>query len=139
MSKDQYIDPTQRMAESTMRVKDLYQVEKKLVLLIETAGEALAILSEEGTQEENTDQFVRERALAFRELSSRYFSLVNDIQLALRSHTHYLAKTASFTPSANKTIPFKTSIVGQHKQLEIWTEAIQAIQQQVQALKQIGH
>lgn len=47
------------------------------MLLIETAGEALAILSEEGTQEENADQFVRERALAFRELSSRYFSLVN--------------------------------------------------------------
>ncbi|KAG1234138.1 hypothetical protein G6F35_001184 [Rhizopus arrhizus] len=126
------------MAESTMRIKDLYQVERKLVLLIETAGEALAILSDEGTKDENTDKFVREKALAFRDLSSRYFSLVNDIQLALRSHTYYLAKTASFTPSANKTIPFKTSIVGQHKQLEIWTEAIKAIQQRIHEIKQIG-
>jgi hypothetical protein len=28
MSNDQYVDPTQRMAESTMRIKDLYQVER---------------------------------------------------------------------------------------------------------------
>lgn len=28
MSKDQYVDPTKRMAESTMRIKDLYQVER---------------------------------------------------------------------------------------------------------------
>ncbi|PHZ09324.1 uncharacterized protein RHIMIDRAFT_50665 [Rhizopus microsporus ATCC 52813] len=138
MSNDQYVDPTQRMAESTMRIKDLYQVERKLVLLIETAGDALAILPEEEVKDENPDQFVRERALAFRQLASRYFSLVNDIQLALRSHVNYLTKTASFTPVANKTIPFKTSIVNQQKQLEIWAEAIKAIQQQIQEIKQIG-
>jgi hypothetical protein len=51
---------------------------------------------------------------------------------------NYLTKTASFTPVANKTIPFKTSIVSQQKQLEIWAEAIKAIQQQIQEIKQIG-
>jgi hypothetical protein len=51
------------------------------VLLIETAGDALAILPEEEVKDENPDQFVRERALAFRQLASRYFSLVNVKQL----------------------------------------------------------
>lgn len=93
---NQYNDPTGRMAESTMRIKDLYQAEKvgsisnfsimnqgliyqckKLVLLIETAAEALAILSDEAPKDENTDQFVRDRAMSFRDLASRYFSLVN--------------------------------------------------------------
>jgi hypothetical protein len=52
-------------------------LKKKLVLLIETAAEALAILSDDAPKDENTDQFVRDRAMSFRDLASRYFSLVN--------------------------------------------------------------
>lgn len=121
-----------------MRIQDLAQAEKKLVLLVETAAEALAILSDEAPNDENTDQFVRDRALTFRSLASRYFSLVNDIQLALRSHTHYLTKEANITSSANKTIPFKTSIVGQYKELEIWTDAIETISQRIAEIKKIA-
>ncbi|GAA5808569.1 hypothetical protein MFLAVUS_001960 [Mucor flavus] len=137
MSK--HIDAEGRMAESTMRIKDLAQAEKKLVLLLETVAEALSILSDEApSDEENIDEFVRNRAMNFRHLASRYFSLVNDIQFALRSHTHYLTKEASITSSANKIIPFKNSVLGQYKELEIWTEAIQTISQRITEIKSIA-
>lgn len=45
--------------------------------MIETAAEALSILSDEAPDDENTDQFVRDRAMRFRGLAERYFSLVN--------------------------------------------------------------
>lgn len=48
------------------------------MLLIETAGEALSILSDDASNDEhNTDQFVHDRAEAFRGLAQKYFSLVN--------------------------------------------------------------
>lgn len=47
------------------------------MLLIETAAEALSILADEAPSDVDTDQFVRERAMSFRELAARYFSLVN--------------------------------------------------------------
>ncbi|KAG2210159.1 hypothetical protein INT46_009697 [Mucor plumbeus] len=135
-NKNQYTDPTGRMAESTMRIQDLHQAEKKLVLLIETAAEALGILSDEAPSDMDTDQFVRNRAMSFRELASRYFSL--DIQFALRSHTHYLTKEAIITSSANKIIPFKTSVISQHKELEIWTAAIDTISQRIAEIKKVA-
>ncbi|CEP19689.1 hypothetical protein [Parasitella parasitica] len=137
-SKNQYTDPTGRMAESTMRIQDLHQAEKKLVLLLETAAEALAILSDDAPGDIDTDQFVRNRAMSFRELASRYFSLVNDIQFALKSHTHYLTKEASLTSSASKIIPFKTSVVSQQKELEIWTAAIDTISQRIAEIKKVA-
>ncbi|KAG2213195.1 hypothetical protein INT47_011344 [Mucor saturninus] len=137
-AQNQYIDVKGHMAESTMRIKDLAQAEKKLVLLIETAAEALSILSDEAPNDENTDQFVRDRAMTFRGLAERYFSLVNDIQFALRSHTHYLTKEASITSSANKIIPFKTSVLDQYKELEIWTSAIETVSQRIAEIKKIA-
>ncbi|KAI8379317.1 uncharacterized protein BYT42DRAFT_613637 [Radiomyces spectabilis] len=83
---------SQQIAESTTRIKDLHEAEKKLVLLLETAGEALAVLSEDGPHDNSTDDTIEERVQVFRNLASRYFSIVNDVQLALRNHTHYLAK-----------------------------------------------
>ncbi|KAI8881194.1 hypothetical protein K501DRAFT_223489, partial [Backusella circina FSU 941] len=136
--KDQFIDPTGRLAESTLRIQDLHQVEKKLVLLIETAGEALSVLSEDAPSGENADEFVNSHTIEFRSLASRYLSLVNDIQFALRSHTHYLAQTASITSSANKTMPFKASIIGEQKELEIWTAALQTLRDRIEEIKQIG-
>ncbi|KAI8369073.1 hypothetical protein BD560DRAFT_435210 [Blakeslea trispora] len=138
MSAQQHVDSTGRMAESTLRIQDLHQVEKKLVLLVEAAAEALSILSDEAPKDADTDQFVRDRAMRFRELASRYFSLVNDIQFALRSHTHYLVKEASISSSANKVIPFKTSTMGQRKELEIWTAALDTIRQRITKIKTIG-
>ncbi|KAI9366244.1 hypothetical protein BD770DRAFT_468067 [Pilaira anomala] len=134
----QYIDEEGCMAESTMRIKDLAQAEKKLVLLLETAAEAISILSDEAPADQDTNAFIHDRADQFHELAKRYFALVNDIQFALRSHTHYLTEEASITSSANKIIPFKNSVLGQYKELEIWTDAIQTISQRIAEIKSIA-
>ncbi|KAI8985915.1 hypothetical protein BDB01DRAFT_786851 [Pilobolus umbonatus] len=138
-SKNQFIDATGRMSESTIRIQDLHQVEKKIVMLIETAAEAFSILSEENiTDNTNTEQFIRESTRNFRDLASRYFSLINDIQLTLRNHTHYLTKEANITSSVNKTIPFKISIAGEEKELEAWIAAIETIHDRIREIKRMS-
>ncbi|KAI9006633.1 hypothetical protein CLU79DRAFT_723730 [Phycomyces nitens] len=139
--KNAFYDASGAMAESTIRIKDLHEAEKKLVLLVETAGEALGVLSDEEINDSNADQSQNDRIVAFQDLASRYFSLINDVQLSLRSHTHYLAKTGSIAPSTSKSIPFKASVAGQQKELEIWTAALGTIDQRVQEIKSIalGH
>lgn len=59
-----------------------------------------------------------------------------DIQFALRSHTHYLTKEANIT--SKNFIPFKTSVAGHYKELEIWTGAIETIRQRIEEIKKIA-
>ncbi|KAI8144044.1 hypothetical protein BJV82DRAFT_608134 [Fennellomyces sp. T-0311] len=129
---------TSHLAESTLRIKDLHEAEKKLVLLVETAGDAMAILCDDAPQDQDADQVVRNEVIAFRELAARYFTLVNDIQLSLRSNTRYLRKSGSIAVNATKSIPFRESIAGEQKELEVWTEAIETIHQRVKELQQIA-
>ncbi|KAG0175735.1 hypothetical protein DFQ28_003213 [Apophysomyces sp. BC1034] len=126
------------LAESTIRIKDLHEAEKKLVLLVETAGDVLSVLADDGPNEESPDQAVRERAAQFRDLASRYFSLINDVQLALRNHTRYLTKVGSIAPITSKSIPFRASVAGQQKELEIWASAVGTLRQRVETIKRIA-
>ncbi|KAI9314431.1 Las1-like-domain-containing protein [Dichotomocladium elegans] len=128
-----------QLAESTIRIKQLHDIEKKLVDLVETAGDAIAILCDEGHRDEESEQSIKDRIAAFQELASRYFTLVNEIQTALRSNTRFLRKTGSIAMSTTKSIPFRATISGQQKELEVWTAAIETIHQRVEQLRQIAH
>ncbi|ORZ18894.1 hypothetical protein BCR42DRAFT_450026 [Absidia repens] len=123
--------------ESKARIQALHEAEKKLVLLVETAGEALDVLTDDGPSDEDAEMAIRERAGEFADLTNRYFSLVNDVQLTVRQQTHFLTKTASL-PSTTKTIPFRRSVAGEQKELEIWTGALSTIQQRLQEIKRIS-
>ncbi|KAI7866891.1 hypothetical protein BDF14DRAFT_1882231 [Spinellus fusiger] len=136
--KNPFHDVSGAMAESTLRIKELYEAEKKLVLLVETAGEALDVLSQD-INSSDVEQAIRQHTMDFRTLASRYFSLINDIQLSLRNHTHYLAKTSSITPSTSKSIPFQQSTATEQRELEIWTSALSTLGQSVQTLLSIVH
>ncbi|KAI8341845.1 hypothetical protein BC941DRAFT_414670 [Chlamydoabsidia padenii] len=126
------------MDESTERIRDLHEAEKKLVLLVETAGEALDVLTDDGPSDEDAKLAIRERTGEFTDLTNRYFALVNDVQLTVRRHTHFLTQTASL-PSTTKTIPFRRSVAGEQKELEIWTGSLTTLQQRIQEIKQIAH
>jgi hypothetical protein len=56
------------------------------------------------------------------------------VQLAVRRHTHFLTQTASL-PSTTKTIPFRRSVAGEQKELEIWTGSLTTLQQRIQLIK----
>ncbi|KAI7884059.1 hypothetical protein K492DRAFT_234992 [Lichtheimia hyalospora FSU 10163] len=130
---------TTQIAESTTRIKNLHEVEKKLVLLVETAGDALAILSDDSKNDEDASKAAHERVHEFEALAKRYFSLVNDIQLALRDNVRFLRKTGSIAMSTTKSIPFRATVAGQQKELEVWTAAVETIHQRVEELKRIAH
>ncbi|ORX47149.1 hypothetical protein DM01DRAFT_1410277 [Hesseltinella vesiculosa] len=121
--------------ESVSRIQDLHITEKKLVSLVETAGHALALLADDGPSDEDADLAVHERTTEFRDLATRYFSLINDIQLSVRQHTHFLTQTASL-PCTTKTIPYRVSVAGEQRELEIWINALQLIQQRLTAVQQ---
>ncbi|KAI8067930.1 hypothetical protein BC940DRAFT_299895 [Gongronella butleri] len=121
--------------DSVARIRDLHIAEKKLVLLVETASQALALLSDDGPTDEDSELAVHERSREFKDLVQRYFSLVNDIQLSIRGHTHFLTQTASL-PTTTKSITFRSSVTGQQKELEIWINALQLIQQRIRSIQQ---
>ncbi|KAI9271503.1 hypothetical protein BDA99DRAFT_533991 [Phascolomyces articulosus] len=131
-------DISSYLAESTLRIQDLHEAEKKLVLLVETAGDALANLCDDAPQDQDQDQVVRESVIAFRELAARYFSLVNDVQLSLRSNTRYLSEQGSIGMTTTRSIPFRESVSGEQKELEVWTAAVETIHQRVRELKEIA-
>ncbi|KAI8092979.1 uncharacterized protein BX664DRAFT_328640 [Halteromyces radiatus] len=122
--------------ESVTRIQELHQAEKKLVQLVETAGEALAVLTDDGPSDEDAELAIRERIGEFTDLANKYFSLVNDIQLTIRQQVHFLTQTASL-PSTTKTIPFRLSVAGEQKELEIWTNALTTLQQRMEDIKRI--
>ncbi|KAI9306180.1 hypothetical protein BJ944DRAFT_263973 [Cunninghamella echinulata] len=123
-----------KIDDSIARIQDLHQVEKKLVSLVETAGEAFAILTDDGPSDEDAELAVKERTSEFRDLATRYFSLVNDIQLSVRNHTRFLTQSASL-PSTTKTIPFRVSVADKQKDLEIWIGAVATLQKRIEEIK----
>ncbi|ORY90025.1 hypothetical protein BCR43DRAFT_499888 [Syncephalastrum racemosum] len=133
------VDEYSYLAESTLRIRELHDAERKLVLLVETAGDALTVLSDDASKDADADQVVREHATAFRGLASRYFGLVNDIQRCLRDNVRYLQKSGSITSSTRESIPFHASVAGHQKELEVWTAAVGLIHQRVQVMNQIAH
>lgn len=46
-------------------------------MLLETAAEAISILSDEAPADQDTNTFIHDRADQFHELAKRYFALVN--------------------------------------------------------------
>ncbi|CAO3638236.1 unnamed protein product [Cunninghamella blakesleeana] len=74
--------------------------------------------------------------MEFRNLATRYFILVNDIQYSVRNHTRFLTQSASL-PSTTKTIPFRVSVADKQKELEIWIGAIATLQKRVEEIKSI--
>ncbi|KAL1934956.1 hypothetical protein VTP01DRAFT_4096 [Rhizomucor pusillus] len=130
------VDDAQYLAESTLRIRELHEIEQKLVHLVETAGDAIGLLA--GVDDNESEESIQKRSSNFRELAARYFSLVNDIQLSLRSNAQYLAKADSTPPGANRSIPFRASIATEQTELEVWTMAVQTIQQRVEHLKRLA-
>jgi hypothetical protein len=47
-------------------------------------------------------------------------------------------KEANISSASTKTIPFKTSIIGQQKELEIWSAAIDTLNQRILEIKKIA-
>ncbi|CAO3661143.1 unnamed protein product [Umbelopsis ramanniana] len=122
-------------SESALRIQQLHAVEKQIVQLIQTAGNAIGVLSDKLVTDEATgEQYTQDRASAFANESRSYYALLKEIQRTLREHVSFLAKSGILTQSPNKTVPFHASVYGEQKELELWVSATQAIRAKVEEI-----
>lgn len=125
---------------------------QRIVQLLETAGEAIQILS--GDQDEDEDDpeigrrlmsatgqsretqqamiqaYADEKAKKFEVLASGYATLVNEIQSGLRRQFHYLTKAGI----ASAHVPFKNILYGEEKELETWLNAVDVLKDSANSL-----
>ncbi|KAG0238079.1 hypothetical protein BGW42_007633 [Actinomortierella wolfii] len=125
---------------SQKRILELRGIEKRIVQLLETAGKAIQVLSnDDGTIP--VDQLARasmtspdvlrtsvenygdERVKDFETLATAYTDLVNQIQVGMRRHFHYLTKAGI----AASQVPFKNLLYGEERELETWLDAVDII------------
>ncbi|KAF9182890.1 hypothetical protein BGZ51_004366 [Haplosporangium sp. Z 767] len=126
--------------------------EQRIVQLLETAGQAIQILSGDADEDEESEEngkqllsatslspeerkamiqaYADERAKKFETLAAGYATLVNEIQSGLRRQFHYLTK-AGITSSQ---VPFKNVVYGEEKELETWLNAVDVLKESADSL-----
>ncbi|KAF9409301.1 hypothetical protein BGZ94_002003 [Podila epigama] len=137
---------------SATRILELRGLERRIVQLLKTAGEAIQILSGDQDEDEQdpevgkrllasvgksreeqqvmTQAYADEKAQKFEVLASSYATLVNEIQSGLRRQFHYLTK-AGITSSH---VPFKNVLYGEEKELETWLNAVEVLSNSANSL-----
>ncbi|KAF9348549.1 hypothetical protein BGX26_013044 [Mortierella sp. AD094] len=133
---------------SATRILELRGLERRIVQLLETAGQAIQILSgdaddedDEGESEETgkrllsatslspesrqdmVREYADERSKKFETLAAGYTTLVNEIQTGLRRQFHYLTKAGI----SSSQVPFKNVVYGEEKELETWLNAVDVL------------
>ncbi|KAF9974707.1 hypothetical protein BGZ73_001826 [Actinomortierella ambigua] len=125
---------------SQKRILELRGIERRIVQLLETAGKAIQILgSDDGTipvaqlarasttspdmQRTMAEEYSTDRVKEFEALATTYTDLVNQIQVGMRRHFHYLTR-AGITASQ---VPFKDVLYGEERELETWLDAVDVI------------
>ncbi|KAF9308266.1 hypothetical protein BG003_011347 [Podila horticola] len=148
------MEQTQGQQASATRILELRGLERRIIQLLETAGEAIQILS--GDQDEDEDEedpeigrrllastgqsreaqqamiqaYADEKAKKFEVLASGYATLVNEIQSGLRRQFHYLTKAGI----ASAHVPFKNVLYGEEKELETWLNAVDVLKDSANSL-----
>ncbi|KAF9376544.1 hypothetical protein CPB97_010733 [Podila verticillata] len=146
------VEQTQGQQASATRILELRGLERRIIQLLETAGEAIQILS--GDQDEDEDDpeigrrlmsatgqsreaqqamiqaYADEKAKKFEVLASGYATLVNEIQSGLRRQFHYLTKAGI----ASAHVPFKNVLYGEEKELETWLNAVDVLNDSANSL-----
>ncbi|KAF9106843.1 hypothetical protein BGX27_009017 [Mortierella sp. AM989] len=140
---------------SATRILELRGLERRIVQLLETAGQAIQILSGDADGEdgegENEEigkrllsstslspearqamirEYADERAKKFETLAAGYTTLVNEIQTGLRRQFHYLTKAGI----SSSQVPFKNVVYGEEKELETWLNAVDVLKESTDGL-----
>jgi hypothetical protein len=115
--------------------------------LLETAGQAIQILSGEDDPEDAgpilmeasgdstkasqmIENYASQKAQQFEVLAAGYATLVNEIQSGLRRQFHYLTKAGI----ASSQVPFKNVVYGEEKELETWLNAVDVLKESTDGL-----
>ncbi|KAF9908016.1 hypothetical protein BX616_000261 [Lobosporangium transversale] len=137
---------------SATRILELRGLERRIVQLLETAGQAIQILSGDDDEEEENEEvgkrllaatslspearkamvqeYADERAKKFETLATGYATLVDEIQSGLRRQFHYLTKAGI----SSSQVPFKNVVYGEEKELDTWLNAADLLKQSTNEL-----
>ncbi|KAG0228374.1 hypothetical protein B0O80DRAFT_500317 [Mortierella sp. GBAus27b] len=138
---------------SATRILELRGLERRIVQLLETAGQAIQILSGDAEGEDNDNEeagkrllaassssqearqamakdYADDRAQKFEALATGYATLVNEIQSGLRRQFHYLTKAGI----SSSQVPFKNVVYGEEKELETWLNAVDVLKESANGL-----
>ncbi|KAG0364670.1 hypothetical protein BC939DRAFT_461264 [Gamsiella multidivaricata] len=136
---------------SATRILELRGLERRIVQLLETAGQAIQILSGDTDEDENEEtgkqllsnsslspearqamvrSYADERAKKFETFAAGYATLVNEIQSGLRRQFHYLTKAGI----SSSQVPFKNVVYGEEKELETWLNAVDVLKESANGL-----
>ncbi|KAF9930656.1 hypothetical protein FBU30_000196 [Linnemannia zychae] len=127
---------------SAIRILELRGLERRIIQLLETAGQAIQILSGEDDAEnsgpilmeagnsadkgkEMIQTYAQQKSQQFDVLAAGYATLVNEIQSGLRKQFHYLTKAGI----ASSQVPFKNVVYGEEKELETWLNAVDVLKE----------
>ncbi|KAF9438160.1 hypothetical protein BGZ76_009450 [Entomortierella beljakovae] len=131
---------------SATRILELRGLERRIVQLLETAGQAIQILSGDADEENSEEtgkkllsvasqspetreamisEYADERSQKFEALATGYATLVNEIQTGLRRHFRYLTKAGI----SSSQVPFKNVMYGEEKELETWLNAVDVLKE----------
>ncbi|KAF9990662.1 hypothetical protein BGZ75_000480 [Mortierella antarctica] len=129
---------------SATRILELRGLERRIVQLLETAGQAIQILSGDPEDDESDEAgkrllsatslqpsernamvkaYADEKSQKFETLAAGYATLVNEIQSGLRRQFHYLTKAGI----SSSQVPFKNVVYGEEKELETWLNAVDVL------------
>ncbi|KAF9999732.1 hypothetical protein BGZ65_004960 [Modicella reniformis] len=153
MDDDEQLSSKDGGQASATRILELRGLERRIVQLLETAGQAIQILSGDaegdGNDSEETGKqllsaaslsqearqamataYADERAKKFETLAAGYVTLVNEIQSGLRRQFHYLTKAGI----SSSQVPFKNVVYGEEKELETWLNAVDVLKETTNGL-----
>ncbi|KAG0372905.1 hypothetical protein BGX24_012434 [Mortierella sp. AD032] len=132
---------------SATRILELRGLERRIIQLLETAGQAIQILAGEDDPEnagpilmdnssstENAQEMIiahaDQKSQQFQVLAAGYATLVNEIQSGLRRQFHYLTKAGI----SSTQVPFKNVVYGEEKELETWLNAVDVLEESANGL-----
>ncbi|KAF9904420.1 hypothetical protein EC991_002694 [Linnemannia zychae] len=132
---------------SATRILELRGLERRIIQLLETAGQAIQILAGEddpenagpilmenssnpGDAQKMIQNHAEQKSQEFQVLAAGYATLVNEIQSGLRRQFHYLTKAGI----ASSQVPFKNVVYGEEKELETWLNAVDVLKESTDGL-----
>ncbi|KAF9128042.1 hypothetical protein BGW39_005383 [Mortierella sp. 14UC] len=132
---------------SATRILELRGLERRIIQLLETAGQAIQILAgeddpdnagpilmENSSNPDDAQKMIQahaeQKSQQFQVLAAGYATLVNEIQTGLRRQFHYLTKAGI----ASSQVPFKNVVYGEEKELATWLNAVDVLKESTDGL-----
>ncbi|KAJ3087382.1 hypothetical protein HK102_011219 [Quaeritorhiza haematococci] len=118
--EDQFpLNQSHTLSENENQIKNLYRVEKRIVMLLNVASRAMELLAEETDIDGAKDEFERQ--------FTAYMELLNEIQSSLRKIFRQLAGSGVLSAATGSSIPYYANVQGVEKDFELTAQGVSLV------------